>query len=94
MQRSALTSRDLRPVSVFAGLIAAVGQAAIRKREFAQLIDPLTVYHGRLAVDSQDGYVRAVNCSAHVQAARERDPNGRGESHLPELHRKERPLRP
>src|SRR5271157_859947 len=55
------------------------------KREFAQLIDPLTVYHGRLAVDSQDGYVRAVNCSAHVQAARQRDPNGGGEFHLPEL---------
>ena len=85
IQRSALTSRVLRPVSVFAGLMAAVGQAAIASGSSHSLSIHSMVDHGRLAVNSQDGYVRAVNCSAHVQAARQRDPDGGGEPHLPEL---------
>ena len=71
--------------------MAAVGQAAMASGSSHSLSIHSTVDHRRFAVNTQNGYVRAMNCAAHIQAASQRDSDRRGQSHLSRIRRKDRP---
>ena len=55
------------------------------QRDFAELVSPLVVDHGRFAVDAHEADVGAVHGAAHVDAAGEGDAQGRRQTHAGEL---------
>ncbi len=85
MQRSPLTSRALESGRGLRGLNSRRRAGSDRERKLAQLVDPLGVDHRRFAVNTENGDVGAMNRTAHVQAAGQRDSHGCGHGHGAEV---------